>query len=76
MEIGYFFGIKTLGAFLAGVLIQYHPKHIDLRFWIFLSCFNSSISYFLVGPSKLLCFPDSVYPIMIGNFIAGYFAVY
>jgi len=70
VQIGAFFTIITVGAFCAGIGVQYHPKRIDYRAILIASTLVNGIGFMLNGPSNIL--PNSLILMALGQFISGY----
>ena len=51
-------------------MIQFQPA-LDNRIYLIVSIFWAGFSYLLIGPSKLLGFPDSTILIGVGCALAG-----
>jgi len=66
VQIGLFFAIWPLVYIPASVLVQYFPSTIQKRVIIFTACTGMAFSFFFVGPSQLLHFPDSLALMGIG----------
>lgn len=66
-QVGLFFGLFSV-IYVPSLMIYTHlmPKWVEKRVTIALSVLLSSASFFLVGPSQLLHFPDSLLMIAFG----------
>lgn len=74
LQIGLFLSLMTIGEFIGGVVIQFHGKHIEPRFFLIISCFVIAFGYFLNGPCEIL--GDNIVYMCIGNLISGYAMCY
>lgn len=61
--------ILVLGSVLASIAIQYQPAAIDNRPLIVGACLANGVSFFFIGPNKLL--PQNYQLMALGEFIAG-----
>lgn len=52
-------------------MVQFIPHWVDSRTVLIYACFIDCISLLLIGPSKVLEFPDKIYLIGIGQFLCG-----
>ena len=71
MQIGLFFAIFPVIGIPISMLVKYIPAQIEKRLVLiccFVLCF---IAYLCVGPSDLLYFPDSLFIMGLGQFLAG-----
>ena len=69
---GFFIAEITLSYFASMVLLNFLPKKIDRRVWLFLGCLLEFISFFLAGPEPYLGFPKSLVFVAIGLFLVGF----
>ena len=53
------------------ILVPLIPDRIEKRFTLILSAFLIGIFLFLVGPSQILGFGDSLTPIIVGLFLSA-----
>ena len=71
-QIALFFSLFSIFYIPTSICVQFIPPWIDRRITISASLFASSITFFLVGPSQILHFPnDSLLMIGIGWSILG-----
>lgn len=74
-------GPTTAGLFIAEIIMSYFgsmvllnflPKSIDRRVWLFVGCCLEFLSFFLAGPEPYLLFPKSLVFVGIGLFLVGF----
>jgi len=69
---GLFIAEIIMSYFASMVLLNFLPKKIDRRVWLFLGCILEFISFFLAGPEPYLLFPKSLIFVGIGLFLVGF----
>jgi MFS family permease len=70
-EMGLFFSILPICYLISGLAVQFIPRSIDSRIILVYACLIDCVSLLLIGPSKVLEFPEKVYLIGIGQFLCG-----
>lgn len=69
--MGFFFAILPVCYMVSGLCVQLIPDKIDNRAILINAAFLNCISLLLIGPSKVLEFPDWVSLIGVGQFLCG-----
>ena len=69
--MGLFFAILPICYLVSGLGVQFIPQWIDGRVVLLYACFLNCVSLLLIGPSKVLEFPEWVSLIGIGQFLCG-----
>jgi hypothetical protein len=64
--MGVFFAILPICYLVSGVVVQFIPRSIDSRIILVYASLLDCVSLLLIGPSKVLEFPQKVYLIGIG----------
>jgi hypothetical protein len=65
------FVILPISYLVSGLIVQCLPQSVDSRVFLIYTCFLNFISLLLIGPSKVLEFPDKAWLIGIGQFTCG-----
>ena len=65
-EMGLFFAILPICYLVSGIIVQFIPNWIDSRIILVYAALLDCLSLLLIGPSKVMEFPDKAYLIGIG----------
>ena len=73
-EAAYFYSLETVSAFLTNLLLILCPIKSHSQNWNVFALLGTAIGVFLMGPSALLFFPESIYVMGVGTALMGIFA--